>query len=172
MKECDIVFIHHKEPHFFSKAIEFFTDGYFSHVALATADKWIIDITSKGIVFENIDKYAGNCHVIQIGRFPLSIQEIFIIRNFAFGQMNKGYDLKQIVWNFTWTAAKKLQLLKFSRKLYNMNKAYEGFTCSEFIARAFREAGINLVQSYSNCSPQNLFDNPKIEKIEYVKGGV
>ncbi|OHE76925.1 MAG: hypothetical protein A3F67_05165 [Verrucomicrobia bacterium RIFCSPHIGHO2_12_FULL_41_10] len=167
MKPCDIIFVHHRETHLLSKAIEFLTDGDFSHVALAVGENKIMDITPKGIEYTDMNKYLGSCHTVKIGRFPLTNEQIFTIREMAWFYIGRGYDWKQMWWNAIWTIAKKMRLLKLSRKLYTKNKAYEGFTCAEFIARCYLSAGILLTDSFSNCSPQEIYNSPLLKKMDY-----
>jgi len=119
------------------------TKSDISHAMLYVANSSVIDSTSDGVHARNLQKifYEDDCAIYALRPIkPLTVEEVRMITNYARSVVGTKYALREAMRSVT------------------KPKGCGGVRqfCSRLVARAYFEAGIQLVDNPDFCTPEQL----------------
>jgi hypothetical protein len=144
------LFIFHKGDSLIAKVIRKFSK--FSHVALQIDIIHTLETNYKTpISIEHFAYEKGTYDVYEFYR-PLTDEEIQIIHQFIFSNLNKKYD-----WIFIFS---RLGNILFNTKIKSTPNRY---TCDELIYASFKQIGYDLVDG--KLTPETLSKSKYLRKV-------
>lgn len=152
VKKCDILLT--TTPCFFSKVIRIATKSDISHASLMVEQSCLIDSTSDLVQSRNVKRivYNDDC-AIHLMRYkePLTSKQQDTIINYVRCKIGMSYNTIEAILS-------KWEMPLFDNKMF----------CSRLVAKAYSEAGINLVNDPRACTPNDLLHSPMLEEIKEI----
>ena len=146
----DILFT--SRPGKLSRAIRVTTGGTVSHAMICVQRGSFIDSTTDGVQASNLQRelFESDEQVFHFRlREPLSRELMSKVLDFARGEIGARYSITE--------AMRSVGSVRKPRS----NRQF----CSRLIARAFRDAGVDLVPDADYCSPEDLKRSPLLIEI-------
>lgn len=128
------------------------TKSDISHAMLYVANSSVIDSTSDGVHARNLQKvfYEDDCAIYAFRPIkPLTVQQIRTIVRYARSVVGTKYAIVDAVRSVT-----KPKVSGGARQF-----------CSRLVARAYLEAGIQLVDNPDFCTPEQLKGSPLLQEL-------
>ena len=128
------------------------TKSDISHAMLYVANSSVIDSTSDGVHARNLQKvfYEDDCAIYALSPIkPLTVEERQTIIAYARSAIGTTYALREAVRSVT------------KPKGSGGVKQF----CSRLVARAYAEAGIQLVDNPDFCTPDQLKGSPSLQEV-------
>lgn len=126
----------------------------YSHAILYVGGSSFIDSDSGGVHANNLQRllFSGDDDVVVFRtREPLSDKARTNICDYARSKVGHKYSKKEAV-----LAAKRIVEREPTDRQF----------CSRLVAQAFSQAGIQLVENPDFCSPDDLFNSPKLQRAD------
>jgi len=135
IKPLDIIVVYNKKS-WLHRLIFRVTDYKAGHVAIYLGGELIVEANSKGVHYKTWKNYNDDCRVWLVRYLGMSGKKDLAIRKYCFEAQNTKYSFLQLVALF----------LKYTFKLSHVpDVSKKAMVCSEFVAAAFKSAGISLV---------------------------
>lgn len=146
-KPMDIIIVYNKKS-WFHRIIKGVTGYKAGHVALYLGDGMISEANSTGIHRKPWKNYNNNC-MVYLGRYlMMTEQQELAIRKYAIDMEGREYSFFQL-------AGMVIKNIFKTNKVPDVSK--QAMICSEFIANAYKTAGIHLSLYYAhNTSPADI----------------
>jgi len=165
LEKGDVLLTYNK-VNFISKLIQDVTNGP-SHAMVYVGDGKVAEASVGGVQISKLSKYTHSSHYeIEVLRYNKMTNYIFMsIYEYYILNKHKRYAYLQLFIDFLFI---KLHLKP--RRIYDIKNA---FVCSEFVAKAFRYAGVKLFKEseYGIVSPKMIEDliGKSFRKISWSK---
>lgn len=140
-----------------SKSIRLVTKGEYSHaiicrcntsIAEATMDGGVFSASPQRLSFDNLD----DCKVLRLNR-ALSAEEQERLRMFIGSLMTSKYSIREAV-----------RTKRFNKTKFRAKEKLQ--FCSRFVAQAYQQIGINLVNNPDYCSPEEINKSDALITVE------
>ena len=163
---CDCIIVHGEG--IISGAIEWFTGGPASHVALyiGGGDRSIIEACAGGIEKNPISHLFGSAKRITVRRYPnLKVKEAEAIKAKAYTLLNNNYDYRLLFSSAVYFLFAKIGI-KWKALLVNDRKKQH---CSELFAICYKAVRITFAKRTKMVTPKTLLETKKLKTILEVE---
>ncbi len=147
--------------------IQKITSSPYSHVGIAAwwnTRLMVLEAVGKGVVAsplsENLKRYHGRVDYYWC-KTPITDMDRLRMLDFAQMQLGKKYNLMEVVW----MGVRVLLRLKLKDKDGDLKHAAGQYFCSEYVARTFRQVGVDLAIDLSGdrVAPDAIARSPALQ---------
>ena len=151
-----------------SRAIDWFTDSKWSHVALFVGDEGnhIIEATSIGVMVNDLQTLCKGHTDICVRRYAgLSTEQLGLIKDKAYSLVYEPYDYIQLLSLGTYNLFRKIGI----KMPFLVRNARDRMICSELIAVAYSVVDIDFAKRIKLVTPAGLHDDTALITIYEAK---